>query len=433
MKQRRKRTKSPALRKSTLESSSSTHPNPKEPLLASWSSAFLKLHDYKTAIEEKEAYYSEDSFATREQGSLILKPAHEQMLIAAVLWPILPDKTYAFSRSNIINVIIPMILSTLVAVACQGWIILKLREMNMERETEFTQIGTRNLELSTADWEHWVKFQTDNPNLNQKEYLCSSEVFGDFYLRLACVGTFIAWTCGELHDTLIFAMWISRLPSWEDTDQYYCKKMQCGLVMCRKILKDARGCELRVNHIAAGGVSWWYRIIFMYGACSVKFVIEILILWQGTGYIFYANDNESLIGNAMALTFVLEIDDVVFKFLVTDMYKRNMENEVPGISLRSGSSISKELYGRQHFLPKPADLAFPYWGEDYTPFDAIFVAGSQYMWGRITVFSLVLVLSWYNWCGWQSPICPCYLVITCILALCFFLPCVLLRSGEVVL
>jgi hypothetical protein len=160
--------------------------------------------------------------------------------------------------------------------------------------------------------------------------------------------------------------------------------------------------------------------------CFIKMALEFAILWEGTGYILYADDNESLIANAMALTFVLEIDDIMFQFIVTDMHKRNMESEIPSIGLRTESAeMGVEELGVQHCLPKPGNVNLA----KHNVFDIIMICGSKYLWGRITVLLLTLLSFWNGWCGWSDAFPLSFTsAFASIFTVCFVLPSVLLHA-----
>jgi hypothetical protein len=79
--------------------------------------------------------------------------------------------------------------------------------------------------------------------------------------------------------------------------------------------------------------------MWMYGRCLVKAVLEVVVIYVGAGSILFAESNTALIDSAMALTFILEINDVFYKFIITDGAKRFMDSSTPPTSLLS--------YGRE--------------------------------------------------------------------------------------
>ena len=69
--------------------------------------------------------------------------------------------------------------------------------------------------------------------------------------------------------------------------------------------------------IILGGVSPKFRIV-LYISAGTKLLLECFLLIRGAGYIVYADSNEKLLLNAVALTFVIEIDEMVANFLLVD-------------------------------------------------------------------------------------------------------------------
>ena len=281
--------------------------------------------------------------------------------------------------------------------------------------------------------------------------------------RLFCLGTFVAFIMKELNDTLIFAMWIGRLPEWKDTDIATCETLQTGFPQQRKAFTDARGVEYKLNHFPLGGISSWYRRV-MYAVCFVKGSLELYTAFAGSGFILYSGTQIVAIERAMALTFVLELDDIMFRFLITDVHLRNMEHSIPQIELRRGdrgvapptdrARQQNHLPRKEEFVPGlqavfPLLLAFTLlcfwlmtealghstlalvikaagavlvlvlagdWASEHADDLAylmgnlpsfLLVYGSTYLWWRIFVLVCVVLASWRYWCGtnywWHAP------------------------------
>jgi hypothetical protein len=85
-------------------------------------------------------------------------------------------------------------MATVVAVVGQALIIFYIHDMNMDPNKLVNMAEKANIDTE-----------------KDLDPLCS-EAWGNCYLRLVCVGTFICAVFRELHDTLIFEMWIHRLP-----------------------------------------------------------------------------------------------------------------------------------------------------------------------------------------------------------------------------
>ena len=62
----------------------------------------------------------------------------------------------------------------------------------------------------------------------------------------------------------------------------------------------------------------------------VKMVGEVLVLLSGSAYVLFADSNENLVLNSVALLFITQIDDVAYSFAVTDLLK-GLLNGLPDI------------------------------------------------------------------------------------------------------
>jgi len=67
----------------------------------------------------------------------------------------------------------------------------------------------------------------------------------------------------------------------------------------------------------------------MYALLCVKLCVEVCLLVAGGGYIAMAATNEDVIVNAVAVTFVAEIDDLAFKFVVPKFVAKFMTSLPP--------------------------------------------------------------------------------------------------------
>ena len=97
--------------------------------------------------------------------------------------------------------------------------------------------------------------------------------------------------------------------------------------------------ECIVETFGAGGFTKMERL-WAYFWFLVKIGSEFFVILVGGGFVLHSPDHETLILNAVALAFILDIDDAAFKYSITDYQKGwlkglpdfgliTTENEVP--------------------------------------------------------------------------------------------------------
>jgi hypothetical protein len=221
------------------------------------------LADY-TAHVDSGGKFSCDHFCIRTEGNLVLRPPHEQILLACALYPLVCSPDYLCWKLGLAEVAI-FGLGTMVAILSQVWMLSCIYN-----------------ELA------FVTCFSNSP------LLC-----------LACHSSLAAFVSSELCDLWCFRAWIDRLPHYRPEDGRLLQRMQCGFVMQKKtfVLNDV---EFELTTIAHGGVSPWYRWV-LHGVCAVQALLSIAVLFVGSIYICSATDVENLVEHTMALVFVLEV------------------------------------------------------------------------------------------------------------------------------
>jgi hypothetical protein len=318
-----------------------------EPGLATWDE-FKLLSDFEDAIGDGAAFGNDG--LQRKNGNIVPKPPVQNILVAAVLWPILVTPKYR--QQNLWGVVLPQVAGAVLAVAAQAIAIFYTLEHVMKHGSEL-------------DAEESERCYTGGA--------CS--------LRVVCVLTLLAQIGGEIGDTRQFYLWIARLPPWDDTDEVVLESLQSGFAVRRLMLHGRGGVEFNVAHIAAGGVTPNYRDI-MYLVCSIKLLVEAATSICGSGYVLYANSNEELLLNSLALFFILEIDDTMYRYLLSDVLKRFIENEAPEIGLVRGNPSE---VGQQHAIHEYASQTNSH----------LQVAG---LWLRVLLLGFAVGGAWLFWC-----------------------------------
>jgi hypothetical protein len=280
-----------------------------------------KLADYKNATdptsEDGLGYsFSNDALCMRLEGNSTLTPPFEQILIACVLHPVVANPAYRDSTAGRIEIFI-WTFGTVVALSIQ---VLMLMQINQDKDAQYKPCDNRK----------------------HGSWLCIAS-------NIALTAAVVA----EVENLWTFHDWINRLPEWEkEKDEQVLNKLHCGFAMQKRVF-ELDDVEFAVTTISHGGVSWWYRRV-MRGACSLQMLLALYVLCVGTAHICRADKLQELVENAMALLFILEIDDFMYRFLLTPATKRFFGNSVPSIQLLGRhkderDTATLEAYLGRHF------------------------------------------------------------------------------------
>lgn len=138
-------------------------------------------------------------------------------------------------------------------------------------------------------------------------------------LRLAAVLVLTIYCIADLAETARMAVWTLRMPSAESSE----------------ILQLIVDSVSRKPTGYASGISRRYKALVIIGILLPKLAIGALLWWYGTDYISNSPDNGELILNTVAVVFVLEIDDQLFKVTVPARLADRL-NDLPSLPIVHG-------------------------------------------------------------------------------------------------
>lgn len=130
---------------------------------------------------------------------------------------------------------------------------------------------------------------------------------GQLSVRVACMVVFTMFLFGELMELVDMHYWLSMFqPSHKHTP------------LRIRDYEDKSG-----NHVSkpVTGVTCLVRFLLYFFVFFPKFLMLIALLIFGIPYIAYARTNTNLLLNTVALLFVAEIDEMVYKFAISKMYQ----------------------------------------------------------------------------------------------------------------
>lgn len=240
-----------------------------------------------------------------EVGDVVLQ-VPETLYSAAALIPTLGCNMEDWSGTFLmILVFAPLYIAAVSCAVAQGGAIYYVFEINNERWTENNSQGVD---------------QCNPPDTA-------------FYLRLICLVVFVATVSGDLKESFNYFQYCRRVPNrtYSDEERDALSDSPVSVLAQEVDLINDDGNEYKLETIGVGGFTWLGRCwAYVWGL--VKIAAEMLLLVGGTGYVLYADSNENLLLNSVALTFISQIDDVAYNFTLTTTLK-GIVTALPNIGL----------------------------------------------------------------------------------------------------
>jgi len=167
-----------------------------------------------------------------------------------------------------------------------------------------------------------------------------------YFLRLICLCVFVASVLVDLKESAAMAQYVCHIPTMnksdlDEKDEEILK--YCNTSLVAKKVRVIKGNEFNMEVICCGGITTVERMWFWFWI-FLKIAAEGLVLFVGARYVLYADSNENLILNSVALLFITQIDDIAYNFAVTDLFK-NLLNGVPDIGKINGCTVEEHRMG----------------------------------------------------------------------------------------
>lgn len=147
-------------------------------------------------------------------------------------------------------------------------------------------------------------------------------------IRVSCVGIYVIYCVSDLTETVKMFMFTLYFKS---SDTFEALRYRVAVI---------EGSEEKEF---ATGMPMWYK---MYIFCTVlvpKFSIATFLLVYGTGFVVTTDDNADVILNALALGFVIELDEMGYALLPSQM--QECVEDLPSVPLAKGrmTKLNKEF------------------------------------------------------------------------------------------
>jgi hypothetical protein len=186
-------------------------------------------------------------------------------------------------------------------------------------------------------------------HLNEDDFGGGPTCDGDAssFLKFVATSVFLSYGFGtEFSEALLTNRWLSAFPDWDENKhakviEDSMERDGFGYVDFQLVFQEATNDEGQSALVPAVGLSqtfkWYARFVFV----LVRMVIAGGIMVEAAGLIFYSPTNLAVLGSAVAATFVLDIDNYVYQFLVTDLVKIRLATVPPiGVSEYIGGTGS---------------------------------------------------------------------------------------------
>ena len=128
-------------------------------------------------------------------------------------------------------------------------------------------------------------------------------------LRIAAVLVLTAYCYGELMESVGMLLWLSQVPAAPKAEYL-------------QLTRDIESGEITGY---ASGLPWWYKVLAFLLAVAPKMALGGALWWYGSLFIARSPDVADLILNAVAVFFVLDIDDQLFKVAVPQKLRQAIE------------------------------------------------------------------------------------------------------------
>jgi len=150
---------------------------------------------------------------------------------------------------------------------------------------------------------------------------CGGRVTNDT-LRGLCILVYMAYCIADLAETFKMGVYINAFPKaakWE-----------------KLLLVENEEGEFEY----ASGMPRWYKFYCYSVVLFPKFCIAGALAGYGTGFVVNTEENADLVLNALALTFILEIDELMYDYFMTFQMQEIVSEQIPSIHLKADTMQS---------------------------------------------------------------------------------------------
>jgi len=158
----------------------------------------------------------------------------------------------------------------------------------------------------------------------------------DQYLLIICFLLFASGIIKDARETMAMWLWLYQFPpasGWEELE----------LTLEDEDPEKAKEGEERKKKINSG-MPIWYKLLVSIFVVLPKYGISVLLFLAGGTYLVRSRDREDLIINSVALFFILDIDEMLWKNLIPPEHQVITTEEIPPIRSPLSNAWLLELF-----------------------------------------------------------------------------------------
>jgi len=176
--------------------------------------------------------------------------------------------------------------------------------------------GEREEDFPNADPSHsWETCSYGYTNQIQSEW--SQYYATDFFLRILCLMVFAAYCIQDLFQSMWMLMWIFYLPTSPGCNVH---QLKTGPDQENKDLVEVKN-----------GLPCWLKLFNTQFVLIPKLSVAAFLLCYGAGFLLAARKDADVVLNALALVFVIELDDYMYSYGLPFNLKNYCETVPPVI------------------------------------------------------------------------------------------------------
>ncbi|GMH92704.1 hypothetical protein TrVE_jg10891 [Triparma verrucosa] len=259
-----------------------------------------KFVDMMSAVEEGRMGYYKADVGSRSEGHFVIR-APESLYSAIAFVPTLAVAPRGKRLGLLICIFLPLfssgVMSAIAQIAATYYVML----MNIDNKDAFNK---------------------SNPN----ESICERDDVSSL-LSLICLCVFTMTCLADVQVSFDFLNYINRVPNriGDEEETELLNQNNASAISVKKSHTNQRNEEFMVETFGAGGFTKMERL-WAYFWFLIKIGSELFVILAGGGFVLHSPDHETLILNAVALAFILDIDDAAYKYSITDMQKTALKS-----------------------------------------------------------------------------------------------------------
>jgi len=136
-----------------------------------------------------------------------------------------------------------------------------------------------------------------------------------WWVRNLCILVYTGYCIVDIFETFEIAQFVQRLPTTRKFKTYAPEEQD--EVRSDTSIWDKEEETNKLNSFARVEVTNLYKLMVYIFVLVPKFAVSVLLLLYGSGFVVTTKENSDLILNALALGFILELDEMIYEYVMT--------------------------------------------------------------------------------------------------------------------